>query len=245
MKKQATKTSMVLLRGAISKLERSQRSHNFVLNEIQHQLIGVTAITAAAMGMGATGMGMLGAAGNSDEDADWVEFELDGNQVKGWLWMMPMRNGDIVEVVAEPIGNTHYVAYAVKRDGDDLLAVYPHAITGRKVHCRESVNAWLWLSILCNLFFILFLASTGGLRTFLEREIQLLLLVGSAFSVAVFGLMAFSYTRRLMAPVLIAETIFQTFGWPDVENIDLRKTSKENRRENKLPNFGRLYFRYK
>jgi len=48
-----------------------------------------------------------------------------------------------------------------------------------------------------------------------------------------------------MGFVRIAKAIFKTFGWPDVENIDLRKTSKENRRENKLSNFGNLYFRYK
>jgi len=52
------------------------------------------------MGMGAAGIGLIGMAANSDEEADWVEFEVDGNRVHGWLWMMPMRNGDEVEVVA-------------------------------------------------------------------------------------------------------------------------------------------------
>ena len=56
---------------------------------------------------------------------------------------------------------------------------------------------------------------------------------------------AFRVSRKFMGFVQIAETIFNTFGWPDSENIDLRQTSKENRRENKLPNFGSLYFRYK
>jgi hypothetical protein len=57
--------------------------------------------------------------------------------------------------------------------------------------------------------------------------------------------MAFRVSRKLMGFVRIAEVIFRTFGWSDVENIDLRQTSRENRRENKLPNFGNLYFRYK
>jgi hypothetical protein len=48
-----------------------------------------------------------------------------------------------------------------------------------------------------------------------------------------------------MGFVRIAETIFETFAWPDPEHIDLRQTSKDNRRENKLDNFGQLYFRYK
>ena len=235
----------VLLRGVISGFERSRRSHGFVVSKVQHQVIGATAIVAAAMGMGATGMGLIGAAGNSDEDADWVEFELDGKQIQGWLWMMPMRNGDTVEVVAEPMGNNRYMAYAVKRARDDLLAVYPHAIAGRKVHYRESVVAWKWLIILMNLSMILFLAIEGGFSIFLKADIQLLLLVELPFSAALFGAMALSYTWRLMAPVRIAETIFATFGWPDIENIDLRKTSRENRRDNTLSNFGHIYFRYK
>jgi hypothetical protein len=125
MTNQESNNHIVLLRGAISGLNRSRRSHDFVLTEIQHQQVGVTALAASVKGMGATGIGLIGMAGNADEEADWVEFELDGKQVKGWLWMLPMRNGDTVEVVAEPTGNNRYVAYAVKRDGDDLLAVYP------------------------------------------------------------------------------------------------------------------------
>ena len=141
MRYQEPNNSMVLLRGVISGLNRSRRNHDFVLTEVQHRQVGVTAIAASVMGMGATGIGLVGMAGNADEEADWVEFELDGKQVKGWLWMMPMRNGDTVEVVAEPTAKGYYVAYAVNRDGDDLLAVYPHATAGRKVHYRKSIKA--------------------------------------------------------------------------------------------------------
>jgi hypothetical protein len=245
MKKQEPNNSMVLLRGEISGLNRSRRSHDFVLTEVQHQQVGATAIAASVMGMGATGIGLIGMAGNADEEADWVEFELDGNQVKGWLWMMPMRNGDNVEVVAEPIGNNRYVAYAVKRDGDDLLAVYPHATAGRKVHYRKSVKAWAWCSFLAFLIHLLFLVMQRGLRALLDENMQFGLLIGLAFWIPVSTVMAFRVSRKLMGFVRIAEVIFRTFGWSDVENIDLRQTSRENRRENKLPNFGNLYFRYK
>lgn len=74
---------------------------------------------------------------------------------------------------------------------------------------------------------------------------QLTMLCTAILSAVIVGAMALSYIWRLMAPVRIAETIFETFGWPDIENIDLRKTSMENRRENTLPNFGLIYFRYK
>jgi len=236
---------MVLLRGAISGLNRSRRSHDFVLTEVQHQQVGVTAIAASAMGMGATGIGLIGMAGNADEEADWVEFELDGKQVKGWLWMMPMRDGDTVEVVAAPTAKNYYVAYAVKRDGDDLLAVYPHATAGRKVHYRKSIKAWMWCFFLAYLILPLFLLMQRGLRAFIDENMLSLLLIGFASWIPISAVIAFRVSRKLMGFVRIAEVIFKTFGWSDVENIDLRKTSRENRRENKLSNFGNLYFRYK
>jgi hypothetical protein len=245
MKKQKTNNPMVLLRGAISGLNRSRRSHDFVLTEVQHQQVGVSAIAASAMGMGAAGIGLIGMAGNADEEADWVEFELDGNQVKGWLWMMPMRNGDTVEVVAEQSGNNRYVAYAVKRDGDELLAVYPHATAGRKVHYRKSVKVWMWCSFLSYLILPLLFVMQEGFGILLNAEMQFGLLIVFLFWILISAMMAFRVSRKLMGFVRIAELIFKTFGWPDVEKIDLRQTSKENRRENKLSNFGNLYFRYK
>ncbi len=245
MKKQEPNNSMVLLRGVISALNRSRRSHDFVLTEVQHLQIGATAIAASAMGMGATGIGLIGMAGNSDEEADWVEFELDGKLVKGWLWMMPMRNGDNVEVVVEQAGNNDYVTYAVKRDGDDLLAVYPHATAGKKAHYRKSVKVWMWCSFLTFLILPLFLVMQRGLGTLLDGKMQSFLLIAFASWIPVSAVMAFRVSRKLMGFVRIAEVIFKTFGWSDIENIDLRKTSREHRGENKLGNFGNLYFRYK
>jgi hypothetical protein len=242
---QESNNSMMLLRGRISALNRSRRNHDFVLTEVQHQHVRGTAIAASIMGMGATGIGLIGMAGNANEEADWVEFELDGKQVKGWLWMMPMRNGDTVEVVAEHKGNNKYVAYAVKRDGDDLLAVYPHATAGRKVHYRKSIKAWAWCSLLAYLILPLFLVMQRGFRALLDENMQIGLLIGLVSCISVSALIAFRVSRKLMGFVRIAEIIFKTFGWPDAENIDLRQTSKENRRENQLSNFGNLYFRYK
>jgi hypothetical protein len=58
------------------------------------------------------------------------------------------------------------------------------------------------------------------------------------------GLIAFRIFRMYMESVCMAEAIFRTFGWPEVEKIDLRKTSKENPGEYKILGFGERYFRY-
>ncbi|WP_345891114.1 putative type VI secretion system effector [Burkholderia sp. Ax-1719] len=246
MKKDNPTQTAVLLKGVISNLQRSKRGHDFVLTEVQHQQIGATAIAASALGAGAAGIGLIGMAGNSDEEADWVEFELDGKRIKGWLWMMPMRNGDQVEVVADQIGTDRYVAYAVKRESDDLLAVYPHSTAGRNVHYKKSLKIWLWSALSIFVVGMLVVLIQQGIQFFMSADILKFAIVpGLAFWLLISGLIALRISRKFMGFVKIAETVFRTFGWPDVENIDLRKTSSEARGENKLPNFGVLYFRYK
>lgn len=236
---------LVLLRGAISELTLTRRSHNFVLTENQHWQIGATAIAASVMGMGATGIGLLGMACNADEEADWVEFEVDGNRVKAWLWMMPMRNGDMVEVVAEPRGHNHFVAYAVKRDGDALLAVYPHATAGRKAHYRKSAKAWLCCAFLASLIATFLFKMQSTSNHWFNTSNGLYLANLFALSVPFSAVIAFRVSQKCMGFVRTAEAIFKGFGWPDVENIDLRQTSKKNRGADKSAYFGAMYFCYK
>jgi hypothetical protein len=48
----------------------------------RNRQIEVTSIAASVMGMGATGISLIGMAGNVEEEADWVKFELDGKTCK-------------------------------------------------------------------------------------------------------------------------------------------------------------------
>lgn len=84
-----------------------------------------------------------------------------------------------------------------------------------------------------------------GWAVFVDPGVRGLLLFMIPLCAVVLGLFAFRASRKLMGFVAIAEAIFRGYDWPDVENIDLRKTSKEHRGENRLPNFAGLYFRYK
>jgi len=233
----------VLLRGTIANLKRSKRSHDFVLTQVQQSAVGATAVGAAAMGMGGAAIGLTNMAMNADEEAEWVEFDIDGKQVQGWMWLMPMRNGDTVEVVAERVTDQRYVAYAVKRDGDDIVAVYPHATAGRKVHYWHMAKFMLWS------FFAIYSIIVAGVYAKIGNDdfegflISASLIYVSGF--IVFGVLFYRAGRKMMGFVYVAEAIFRAYGWPDVENINLRKTSRENRRENRLPNYGRYYFRYK
>ncbi|MBW0447974.1 hypothetical protein EN871_10175 [bacterium M00.F.Ca.ET.228.01.1.1] len=244
MKKNESTLKTVLLRGTIVNLQRSRRTHDFVLTQFQQEAVGATAVGAAAMGLSATGIGLVNMASNADEEADWVEFELDGMQLQGWLWLMPMRNGDTVEVVAEKVGESRYVAYSVKRDGDDIVSVYPHATAGRKQHYRSMAKIMIWAFVLINAIGVLAMHRPGD---FGQNFPSFAAFMGVAMSatLVVFAIIFYRVTRKMMGFVRLAEAIFATYGWPDVENINLRKTSREHRGSNALSNYGRYYFRYR
>jgi hypothetical protein len=245
MKNEDRCNSMLLLRGTISKLRCYTREHDFISTTDQHTQIGITAIIATAMGMGAQAAGMVGSAGNKAEKAHWLEFELDGKKIQGWVWKMPLGTGDNVEVVAEHTGGDCYTAYGIKRVDDGLVAAYPHVVAGRKVLYRNSIRGWLWFSVIAFLLSMLIFVTDGGFGVLLEEDMLFVMPRLFAMWFLVVGAIAFRISRLYMESVCMAEAIFKTFGWPDVEKIDLRKTSKENPGDYKIPGFGEHYFRYK
>lgn len=95
-------SAMHVISGKITHLQCRRRKQDFILNEAKHAYMEAAATGAAVVGMGATAIGLLQMSSNSQEEADWVEFEVDGRSVEGWLWKMPMSEGDVVEIVAEP-----------------------------------------------------------------------------------------------------------------------------------------------
>jgi len=165
-------------------------------------------------------------------------------QMQGWLWLLPMRNGDVVEVVAEKVGESRYVVYSVKRDGDDIVSVYPHATAGRKQHYRSMAKIMFWAFVLVNAIGVFAMHRPGD---FGEKFLSFAAFMGVAMAatLVVFAIIFYRVTQKMMGFVRLAEAIFRTYGWPDVENINLRKTSREHRGTNTLANYGRYYFRYK
>jgi len=236
---------ILLPRGTISKLRCYTREHDFVSPRDEYTQIGITALVATAMGMGAQAAGMVGSAGNKAEKAHWLEFELDGKKIQGWVWKMPLGTGDNVEVVAQHTGGNCYTAYAIKRVDDGLVAAYPHVIAGRKVLYRNSVRGWLWFSLIAFLLPMLFFVIRVGVDVLFEVNTWRFMKMWVVVCPVVIGLIAFRISRMYMESVYMAEEIFSTFGWSDVEKIDLRKTSKENPGDYKIPGFGEHYFRYK
>ena len=245
--------NLVLLKGKIATLqsnllkadfflERSQRTHS-----MEETASGVLAVAAAAMGLSGAAMATATNASARFEDADRVSFELNGEPVQAWLRRNPFADGDEIEVVASKVG-THWEALAVARPADRIIALYPHLSRGRKAHVRYAAKLWLKIMFWFSLFFLLVgcvvvLQKGGFTKTnnigFLTMVVTQVLPIGWIF----FALPGIHLTWRWMYFVRIAEDVFRTFGWHDVEHIDLMKSSRDSKGPD-IFGYGYLYYRY-
>ena len=60
----------------------------------------------------------------------------------------------------------------------------------------------------------------------------------------VFGLITFRLVHKWMPFVRLSEKVFTTLGLPNPPDIDLVKSSKEQRQPSDPAEFGTFYFRY-
>src|SRR5690242_669596 len=105
---------MVKLSGTIANYKCTRASASFVFTDSDRTKLGVVAIAAGVAGLSGPAISTASYAASTEEEADYVEFELDGKPVKGWVWRSPFEEGDEVEVAAEWQGD-HYEAGAIAR----------------------------------------------------------------------------------------------------------------------------------
>ncbi|TPQ32312.1 hypothetical protein C2U71_30295 [Burkholderia ubonensis] len=232
-----------VLRGTITQLKCRRRQQDFVLSEAQHAYIQATAVGAAFAGMGASALGLIQSSANSEEEADWAEFELDGKQIEGWFWKVPMRDGDEVEIVAEPRPRDRYFAYSIRRVRDDTVAVYPHATRGRTALYRwlMKIMLWFFVPIYALMCFMLSRDADG-----IDRATLTMILAGAgAFSLLIFWILFHRAYLKMRHFAKLAEVIFACYGWSDVRGISLVRSSKQMRPEHRDLDYGIHYFRYR
>ena len=124
MSQEVLPQGLIKLSGIITNYRCTRKEANFMLTEGDQTRTGVIAIAAALAGLSGAAVSTASSA-NMEEDGDYVEFDLDGQPVKGWAWRSPFKNGDSVEVAAEWQGD--------------------HCETGEISRCaRNKVNASVW-----------------------------------------------------------------------------------------------------
>ncbi len=229
------------LTGTIRNLKVTRDSASFLFTRSDQIKMGIVAIGAAVAGLGGPAIAIASNASAMEEDADYLEFDLDGQPVKGWVWRNPpFRNGDIVDVAAQFVGD-HWEAYGVARPSDRTVALYPHCSRGRLRHYFNAIKSWI--------------LSGGGFIVFIGIPFYYLTSEGKFFDIPeiwfgllglmlFFGAMTFSLSRRWMPFVLVAEQVFRVLGLSNPSGIDLVKSSKAQRQPDDPGEFGTFYFRY-
>ncbi|WP_321785645.1 putative type VI secretion system effector [Burkholderia pyrrocinia] len=235
---------MQLLQGRIGNLRKSRCSRDFLFGDADRTKMGATAIAAGLAGLGGVAVGLSGMAMDTTEEADLIEFELDGKPVKAWVWWSVFTEGDEVEVVAERWGDT-WQAFGVRRLADKIVALHPHCSRGRFAHYRASFK-WggiFFASAMVVLYFIsaCFFIFKGGVPV---ENLFIALSLGTSVSALGYGFITYRVARKMMGFVRLAEGIFEGFGWKDVKNIDLPAITKKRKKPGEPGALGILYFRY-
>lgn len=233
---------LVTMNGVIRSYRSTRAAASFVFDDSDKTKLGVVAVAAAAVGLSGQAVSTAASATSLEEDADYVEFELGDQQVKGWMWRSPFKEGDEVRVAAQWSGQ-HYEAMGVTRPSDRTIALYPHCSRSRLTHIRNAIKWWfigvtLWLAVLAGVCLAV-LGLTGGLDM-----IAFGFPYGAPISYAFFGLMTFSLTRKWMPFARLTEKVGQALGLPNPANIDLVKSAKAQRKPEDPGEYGTFYFRY-
>jgi len=235
-----------LLRGRIRNLHEKRCRRDFVFASSDRTNMGTTAIAAGLAGLGGVAAGLGNMAMDTSEEADLLEFELDGKPVKTWVWVSVFKEGDEVEVVAEPDGDG-WLGYAIRRISDRIIALHPHCSRGRYAHYRASFSWFLKIfgCILVAAYLILAAISYFSGDSLADfGALALGVVPGMLLSAAIFGVISYRISRKYFGFVCLAEGIFQAFGWKNVKNIDLPALTKKTKKPSDPGALGVLYFRY-
>ncbi|MBA9902602.1 putative type VI secretion system effector [Burkholderia cepacia] len=235
---------MQLLRGRIGNLRKSRCSQDFFFTDADRAKMGTTAIAAGVVGLGGVAVGLGGMAMDTTEEADLIEFELDGKPVKAWVWWSVFSEGDEVEVVAERWGEK-WQAFGVRRLSDKIVALHPHCSRGRFAHYRASFRwggVFFAAAMITAYFIIACFAIFKGVVPI--ENLIITCALGTLVSALGYGFITYRVARKMMGFVRLAEGIFEGFGWKDVKNIDLPAITKKGKKPGEPGALGILYFRY-
>jgi hypothetical protein len=233
-----------LLRGTIRNLRKTRTTHDFMFTQADRNKMGAGAVIAAAEGLGGLAVGLAGSAMDTSEEADLLEFELDGKPIRAWVWWSVFQDGDDVEIVAESMGNI-WQAYGIRRTADRIIALHPHCSRGRHSHWRASMKLYIkYFASFVVIFTSIFIgyALFNGVGNW--YGLMAVSLSGGLTVLIILGIISYRISNKFMGFVELAERIFTVFGWKDVKNIDLPAITKKNKKPGDPAALGTLFFRY-
>ncbi|MFT4021704.1 MAG: putative type VI secretion system effector [Acinetobacter sp.] len=135
---------VVLLRGCIQNYRLQSKRMNFFAAQVEQQGLAAASAGAAMAGLSGLAAGAaLMASDDMEEEVDYVQFDLEGQAIEGFLWQSPFREGDEVQVVAEMWPSGIYQAFGICRPLDKIIALRPHCTRGKIAHYWMSWRFFL------------------------------------------------------------------------------------------------------
>ena len=233
---------LVKLAGRIENYKVTRAEASFMFTDTDRTKLGVVAIAAGIAGLSGPAISTAAYSASAEEAADYVEFDLNGKPIKGWVWRSPFKEGDAVEVAAE-WRDDHYETAGIARPADRVIALCPHCSRGKARHIKNAAKWWLVGTTLFNaftLFLALFTVKLEDYVSTVQHEVSYALAGFYIF----FGLMTISLASKWMPFVRLTEKICRTLGIPNAGNVDLVKSSKAQRKPGDPGEYGTFYFRY-
>ncbi|HDR9057154.1 TPA: hypothetical protein QDB02_004932 [Burkholderia vietnamiensis] len=238
-------TAPMLLRGIITGLTKRRASYESIFTEADKQAMERTAIVAAVAGLNDIALNLSTSTQFTDTVGDLVTFELNGNEIRAWIWLSVFENGDEVEVVADRAG-ARWIGYAIRRCSDGVLSIHPHCERGSRALFKFLLKFSMLFWGGCALVMMLLVTIMAMCDSYFDQW-KLMIEVYLTGSLAVEGFavfVVFGIWRRFKRQLPVANKIFSTFGWNNPADVDLPKISRKLRKPEDGWQMGKLIFRY-
>ncbi|WP_343721628.1 putative type VI secretion system effector [Herbaspirillum seropedicae] len=231
---------LIKISGEIKNYVSKRDEASFVLTKKDKAGMGMVSLALAAAGMGGQAIATASNAASLQEEADYVEFDLDGKKVKGRLWRSPFKEGDVVDAAVVWQGG-YFELIALAKPADRIIALYPHCVRGRRAF---YMLVFRWWFIFAGIFppavtYFGFLAF-GFNRIIFEFPFWL------AWGGIAFGwtFVIFMLMLQWMPFVKVAQRVFSVLGLKDPSGVDLKKTTETQRQQGDPSEVGAFFFRY-
>ncbi|WP_288393161.1 putative type VI secretion system effector [uncultured Herbaspirillum sp.] len=233
------------LSGRIQNYKASRETASFFFTPNDQRNLSVFAVASAVAGLAGQAAILSNYSSSMEEEADHVQFELNGNRISGWLWHSPFKEGDEVEVAVQSNGD-HYQLLGMINKEKRIIALYPHCSRGKISHIKNAMKWSSIFTIVCFVFASLISIDweTGEVlfwRDFFASRAVMLLDIAFFLSPT---LICAILIRKWMPFVHLAEAVFHTLDLPNPSHIDLVKSSKKLAKDGDDPACGVMYFRY-
>lgn len=161
----------------------------------------------------------------------FIQAQLDGQPIEGWIGYGQFHENDEVKVVVDKSYAEHWQVYAIARPKDHVISILPRCDQGKKPFIKFSWGLYLKIYVPCIFalasFMFMFIWMVTNLPEAVVGAIAILLF----FQIAVAFVGRSLYVEGKNSYVPLAEKIFAALGWPNISSISLPNMNKKHVRK--------------